>query len=105
MWDGLNTESPFIASVTGPTPPTIRSLTGALHISFRSPTIVPTNSKLVDNKLVKLVPLQKQRMGSGSWILGLILLPPPGEYELGMAIGIQKRSGTRIFKFGFGTFS
>jgi len=36
VWDGLNAESPFIASVTGPTPPTIRSLTGALHISFRS---------------------------------------------------------------------
>ena len=35
--DGLTEDSPFISTVKGPTLPTIRSLTGALHISFRSP--------------------------------------------------------------------
>ena len=34
--DGLTEDSPFITSVKGPSFPTIRSLTGALHISFRS---------------------------------------------------------------------
>ena len=34
--DGLTEDSPFITSVKGPSFRTIRSLTGALHISFRS---------------------------------------------------------------------
>ena len=35
--DGLTEDSAYITSVKGPSVPTIRSLTGALHISFRSP--------------------------------------------------------------------
>ena len=45
--DGLTEDSPYITSVKGPSVPTIRSLTGALHISFRSPFLWLTRNPSV----------------------------------------------------------